>query len=643
MKNSFIKKINRGLIALVILLVFGTGVCFAVTKVANDPTRLAVGAAPLGMGKAFLEMDSDISSMFINPAGLADVGRWQFTSMAGKFINEINYFNMAGAYPLSKGTISVGYIGSGLSFISTVGTLDTVDGVRIIPSSSEGSNYNYYNNVMLISYGLNLKDIVSYDLVKHISAGTTVKLFSQSLSGPGIVGGTASGYDMDFGVIYKPDLPFSLNAVAQNALPFDLGGKVSWTSGVVESIPSTLKLGTNIKILGEKGIRKLNNHELIFALDYDATPTRQDVPSLWHAGLQWTPFEMIQIRMGVDQDLVGNSVGLLEAANNFTAGVGFLWNGARFDYAFHQYYSVVDNNTHYFSFSYGIGKNIPEPKKKIEILSPVDKSVIYSKEVLFQGVILSNKVKYVTVNNVEAAINGSTFEVNVPLMEGKNGFVVLGLDDKNREIERVMVRVLGLPTFKDIPDGYWARLSIGQMSFLDIITGYPDQTFRPDGNITRAEFVTLLMKTKSNRLGLLNEQPFEDVGTSHWAAQYIKSGTDMGLVNGYPDYTFKPKQGINRAEGISIAARFGELDLNQNIYELPFKDLPGRHWAVKEINAANNAGFLKFLEGKPLEPKKDLSRAETAEILSHIKFIAEKIKNLMDFEKGYFEPSPGLM
>ena len=67
--------------------------------------------------------------------------------------------------------------------------------------------------------------------------------------------------------------------------------------------------------------------------------------------------------MGLDQDLLGTSNGL-ETYNNFTAGVGFLLNGYRFDYAYHQYCSVSDNDTHYFSISYGLWKTLHLQRKE---------------------------------------------------------------------------------------------------------------------------------------------------------------------------------------------------------------------------------------------------------------------------------------
>ena len=108
-----------------------------------------------------------------------------------------------------------------------------------------------------------------------------------------------------------------------------------------------------------------------------------------------------------------------------------------------------------------------------------------------------------------------------------------------------------------------------------------------------------------------------------------------GFMTGYPNKTFKPNKAINRAEGVVTIARFAKVDLTQPVLESPFPDLPGRHWAIKEINSAKSAGMLKYLAGKPFEPAKNLTRGEVAEILSHAGPVAGKAADLTDWEKSY--------
>ena len=79
---------------------------FASTNIACVPSRISVGGRPLGMGKDFVADDTgDINSIFLNPAGLARLNYGQATSLSGKFLDEVNYFNIAIAAPSSIGVI----------------------------------------------------------------------------------------------------------------------------------------------------------------------------------------------------------------------------------------------------------------------------------------------------------------------------------------------------------------------------------------------------------------------------------------------------------------------------------------------------------------------------------------------------------
>ena len=83
-----------------------------------------------------------------------------------------------------------------------------------------------------------------------------------------------------------------------------------------------------------------------------------------------------------------------------------------------------------------------------------------------------------------------------------------------------------------------------------------------------------------------------------------------------------------------MLARFAKLP-ESRLLEVPFADVPGRHWAVKEISAAKESGLLQYLKGKPFEPNKKLSRAEVAEMLSRTSSLKLKLDDILDWEKGY--------
>ena len=631
-----IKKIP---LTFILLLFLAPCIALAQTKVASDPTRIGVGARILGMGKSYVGVADDISGMFINPAALAELDKWQLTSMQGKFINEYNYLNFGAAIPTDFGSFGIGYVGSDISFTGPGSTIEVLDGVRIIPSTGEGVSYSFVDAVYLLSWGKDLEGLTGLGFMDDISVGATLKFFQLDLSGPGVTAGKGTGNEMDVGLTYEPNPIFKTGIALQNALPFSAGGKITWDDSE-ESLPSMLKAGMSLRLLGEEGWQTIGDHDLKFNLDLDYAPRREDVPTLLHVGLEWSPIELIAIRTGIDQDYVGSEGTHLEPTNNFTAGVGLLVGDFRFDYAYHQYNQVTDNDTHYFSLSYGVGKK----KEEEEIgpafeITPEDKSIVFTGKVLVRGNVLNKDVVRIGLNGIEVPVIENKVQGYLPLELGKNLFAVEGIDRRKKLIEAQKIRILRLLGFIDVDDDYWAAVPISILAMENVITGYPDETFRPEGEITRAELCTLLIKSLQTQENMQpeifgEETVYKDVADNHWAYEFITQASKRGMVKGYPDNTFNPNGNITRAEGVAMIARFARLQ-DTPVAEIPFPDVPGRHWATNYIYSAKAEQMLEYLEGQKFEPDKNLTRAEVAEILSKSPVFKEKVLDILDWEKGY--------
>lgn len=139
-------------------------------------------------------------------------------------------------------------------------------------------------------------------------------------------------------------------------------------------------------------------------------------------------------------------------------------------------------------------------------------------------------------------------------------------------------------TFSDLADGAWYIPAVTAMSEAGVINGYPDGTFRPDNKITRAEFVTMLMQGRN--VEKYTELPFGDVSSELWSADYIYSAYKEGYIDGYEDSTFRPDSPITRAEAVKIINEaLDRTDFNNATN--PFSDVLGSHWAYKQILEAS--------------------------------------------------------
>ncbi|WP_082722528.1 X2-like carbohydrate binding domain-containing protein [Paenibacillus jilunlii] len=138
------------------------------------------------------------------------------------------------------------------------------------------------------------------------------------------------------------------------------------------------------------------------------------------------------------------------------------------------------------------------------------------------------------------------------------------------------------------------------------MSGYPDGSFKPDQKITRAEMAALLFKAAAGeKQGAA--AAFSDVPAGYWAAEAIAGAVEMGLMTGYPDGSFKPKEQITRAEMASLAA---QLSKSNDVPGGGFTDVAAGHWALSAILQAQGAGILNGYADGTFRPGKALTRAE---------------------------------
>ena len=108
--------------------------------------------------------------------------------------------------------------------------------------------------------------------------------------------------------------------------------------------------------------------------------------------------------------------------------------------------------------------------------------------------------------------------------------------------------------YTDVPAGKWYNNAISTLSNMGVIGGYADGTFKPDAPISRAEFAKIAVSF-SNVADLSYRGYFADVKESAWFSGFVAAAKDAGLIEGYNDGTFKPEKAITRAEVCTIVNR----------------------------------------------------------------------------------------
>ncbi|GAS80741.1 S-layer homology domain-containing protein [Paenibacillus amylolyticus] len=163
-------------------------------------------------------------------------------------------------------------------------------------------------------------------------------------------------------------------------------------------------------------------------------------------------------------------------------------------------------------------------------------------------------------------------------------------------------------TFKDVPVNAPNAKAIELATKLGIIKGYKDGSFHANATVTRAEFATMLVKA----LGLTSEgnTNFRDTN-GHWAGEAIATLKASGIINGYLDGTFRPNQSISRAEIVAMLSKVLNTNLEKNA---KFTDVSG-NWAEAEIDTLSDMGIVKGGTDGSFKPNAKASRAESLLII----------------------------
>ena len=106
--------------------------------------------------------------------------------------------------------------------------------------------------------------------------------------------------------------------------------------------------------------------------------------------------------------------------------------------------------------------------------------------------------------------------------------------------------------FSDVTGDMWFNTEVSTMAAMGIISGYPNGEFRPNANITRAEFAAIAARFDAD--GNTTGASFTDI-YEHWAKKEINIAANNGWVLGYEDDTFRPNQFISRAEAMAMGNR----------------------------------------------------------------------------------------
>lgn len=177
--------------------------------------------------------------------------------------------------------------------------------------------------------------------------------------------------------------------------------------------------------------------------------------------------------------------------------------------------------------------------------------------------------------------------------------------------------------FSDI-EGHPLRDHVHALASRGILAGDGDGRFRPDDDVSRAETVALLLRALEQPLSS-TMGPFHDVAPEAWYARAVSTAHQLGLASGYPDGTFLPEANVTRAELGALLHRALRLedsaptgDVVDGSSEQPLVDVPHHHWAHRALSQLQALCGVFDTPGGELRPDVPATRAESAAATSRM-------------------------
>ncbi|MGO4547976.1 cadherin-like beta sandwich domain-containing protein [Paenibacillus sp. 2TAB23] len=243
----------------------------------------------------------------------------------------------------------------------------------------------------------------------------------------------------------------------------------------------------------------------------------------------------------------------------------------------------------------------------------------------------------ITINGVTAA-NGSVFGP-IALKTGLNTVTVVvtaqdGVTQRSYRLDITRLSTTGSqpeqpsgdsgtvkpPIVLNDISGHWAEAEIRKAVADGWVSGYPDGSFKPKREVTRAEFVLMLAKSQgwkeSDAESVAKFSDIDNIG--EWAQTAVSMAVQMGMINGYEDGSFRPNQPITRAEMTQMIIRtLGmSVELDQSTSFADNSNISA--WSLPYIAEAVKRGLVKGLDNNRFEPNRKASRAEAVVILTRL-------------------------
>lgn len=241
------------------------------------------------------------------------------------------------------------------------------------------------------------------------------------------------------------------------------------------------------------------------------------------------------------------------------------------------------------------------------------------------------EIAYAEKNTLEKYAGVATLVFESVSLEEKSGHIFVDCVEMNQETdlflsETINVRIPAAhpsDKFSDVNADAWYRDAIDFVVKVGLMEGYPNGTFKPDNAMTRAELVLTLYRIAGTPDVEDAENPFKDIVDGYWAYDAIVWAYDMGIVSGRNATTFDPQSKITREETMTMIYRmFGSEAVAEDRLSSFTDSNEISDYAKDAMNWAVANGLIIGANGK-LDPRGAATRAQIATIVMRVYKSAE--------------------
>ncbi|MDD3766175.1 MAG: S-layer homology domain-containing protein [Eubacteriales bacterium] len=179
-----------------------------------------------------------------------------------------------------------------------------------------------------------------------------------------------------------------------------------------------------------------------------------------------------------------------------------------------------------------------------------------------------------------------------------------------------------ISAFDDVAQDFWAWEYIVSLKSRGILNGTSPNKFEPNRDITRAEFLKLIISISNIDLDNDAKVPFEDIDASAWYAPYVKTAYKLGIINGVEKNRFGVDESVRRQDIAVIITRlfdYKDMLLPHKVSAAEFLDIQDLSSEAKEsISSLQSAGVLSGKNEGEFSPNQSATRAEVAKIIYYI-------------------------